>query len=159
VRRRDQGRAPRLLEARRSKLPRSRRGVLANDRARPAAHGNAPSSHAQERMNMLSASSPVTTPRVTIHSLGNLAARSRAELDGLYRAANAPTTMRGADGALHGRMLAIRGVPAVLAAPLRRFAASPSFVWDGKTFESSTETRGTGFNRVHIPRLLGRQSL
>jgi hypothetical protein len=110
-------------------------------------------------MNMVSASSPVTTPRVTIHSLGNLASRSLIELDALYRAASAPVTMRAVDGALHGRMLAVRGIPGLLASPLRRFAASPSFVWDGKTFQSSSETHGTGFNRVHLPRVLGRQSL
>jgi hypothetical protein len=110
-------------------------------------------------MNMVSASPHVTAPRVTIHSLGNLASRSLAELDALYRAANAPATMHAADGALHGRMLAVRGLPGVLAAPLRRFAASPSFVWDGKTFQSSSDTRGTGFNRVYVPRVLGRQSL
>jgi hypothetical protein len=102
------------------------------------------------------ASTPYTTDT---HSLDSLAARSPAELEALYRAATASSTMRAADGVLVGRMLAIRGVPAALAGPLRRWAASDAFVWEGKTFQASSDTRGVGHNRVYVPGALGRQQL
>ncbi len=100
-----------------------------------------------------------TAPRATSHSLATLAERSLLELDALYRAATVSTTMRAADGALTGRMLAIRGIPGPIAGPLRRFAGSDVFVWEGKTFAASSETRGVGHNRVSLPRVLGRQNL
>lgn len=93
------------------------------------------------------------------HSLDRLAALALDELDAVYRTASVSTTMHAADGPLVGRMLAVRGLPAVLAAPLRRFAASRAFVWEGKTFRASSEARGTGHNRVSVPRALGRQNL
>jgi len=67
--------------------------------------------------------------------------------------------MHAADGALIGSMLAVRGLTGAIAQPLRRWAASPSFVWEGKTFQASSDTRGVGHNRVHVPRALGRQNL
>jgi hypothetical protein len=97
--------------------------------------------------------------RAASHSLATLATCSLTELDALYRSATVSSTMRAADGKLVGRMLAIRGIPGPLAAPLRRFAASDAFVWEGKTFAASSETRGVGHNRVSIPRVLGRQNL
>lgn len=105
---------------------------------------------------------PTTTSsaaRTSLHSLDGLAARSLDELDALYRAATVSSTMHAADGALVGRMLTVRGLPKVIGGPLRRFAASRSFVWEGKTFQASTDTRGVGHNRVSIPRALGRQNL
>jgi hypothetical protein len=109
---------------------------------------------------MISAQTQSTpSHRTAIHSLGNLAARSSKELDALYRTATCPSTMRAADGALVGRMLAVRGLPAPLALALRRFAASPSFLWGGKTFESASDTHGVGHNRVNVPGVLGRQNL
>ena len=101
--------------------------------------------------------SSVTTR--SLLSLDALAARSLHELDALYRAATVSSTMHAADGALIGRMLAVRGLPKPLRSPLRRFAGSRSFVWEGKTFQASSETRGVGHNRVSIPKALGRQSL
>jgi hypothetical protein len=92
-------------------------------------------------------------------SLGALAARSLHELEALYRTASVSSTMHAADGALIGRMLAVRGLPKALGAPLRRFAGSRAFVWEGKTFQASSETRGVGHNRVSIPKALGRQNL
>lgn len=92
-------------------------------------------------------------------SLDALAALSSDELDGLYRTASVSRSMHSADGALVGRMLAVKGLPAALAAPLRRFAGSRSFVWEGKTFQAASETRGMGHNRVNIPKALGRQNL
>lgn len=103
-------------------------------------------------------SSPLGTSR-PLHSLDSLAERSLAELDGLYRAAQRPASMRAADGPLVGRMLAVRGLPATLAAPLRRWAGSRAFVWEGKTFEASDDERGMGHNRVNLPGVLGRQGL
>lgn len=97
-----------------------------------------------------------TRPSLTLDSLAGM---SLGELDALYRAASVSSTLRAADGALVGRMLAVRGVPAPLAGWLRTFAASPSFVWEGKTFAASSDTRGMGHNRVFVPRALGRQNL
>lgn len=91
--------------------------------------------------------------------LDQLAALSSDELDGLYRAARVSASMHAADGALVGRMLAVSRLPRLLAGPLRRFAGSSSFVWEGKTFAASSATRGVGHNRVAIPRALGRQNL
>lgn len=97
--------------------------------------------------------------RTSIHTLDTLAARSLDELAALYRAARCPTSMRAADGALVGRMLAMRGVPAPIARRLRAWAAAPSFVWEGKSFHASGDARGDGYNRVSIPRVLGKQRL
>jgi hypothetical protein len=105
------------------------------------------------------APTPAASSRSPIHSLDSLAGRSLEELDALYRAAAGPSTMRAADGPLVGRLLAVRGLPGPLAAPLRRWAAAPSFVWEGKTFQAASDTHGTGHNRVHVPGLLGRQGL
>lgn len=99
------------------------------------------------------------TQRASIHSLDSLSRKTSAELDALYRTANVSKTMHAADGALVGRMLAVRGVPGPIATPLRRWAASRSFVWEGKTFQSSSDTRGSGHNRVFIPGVFGRQNL
>ena len=100
---------------------------------------------------MLATETTSTSTRASIHTLDTLAA--------LYRAARCPTNMHAADGALVGRMLAVRGIPAPIAARLRTWAASPSFVWEGKTFQATSDTRGDGFNRVSVPSVLGRQRL
>lgn len=92
-------------------------------------------------------------------SLDTLATRSHDELAALYRTATVSTTMRAADGKLVGRMLTVKGVPGGIAGPLRRWAASRSFVWEGKTFEASSDARGVGHNRVFVPNVLGRQNL
>jgi hypothetical protein len=67
--------------------------------------------------------------------------------------------MHAADGALVGRMLAVRSLPAPIAGPLRRWAASASFLWEGKTFRATDEREGVGHNRVYVPRALGHQNL
>ena len=108
---------------------------------------------------MLSAQSHATAARTSIHTLDTLAARSVDELDAQYRAATVSSTMHAADGQLIGRMLAVRGLPGALARPLRQWAASRSFMWEGKTFQASSDTRGVGHNRVNIPGALGRQNL
>ena len=108
----------------------------------------------------LTAPAPADPARVpSLHTLDGLAARSPEELEALYRAAAAPKALRAADGPLTGRMLVVRGLPPALALPLRRWAAAPSFVWEGKTFQASSDTHGVGHNRVHVPGVLGRQNL
>jgi hypothetical protein len=110
-------------------------------------------------MTMLASQTTTATHRTTFHDLDGLARRTSDELDALYRAAPVAMTMRAVDGALRGRMLAVRGLPATFGAPLRRWAASTSFVWEGKTFHAESETRGVGHNRVAVPSVLGRQNL
>lgn len=103
--------------------------------------------------------SSTPSPHTSVHSLDSLAARSLGELDALYRTATVSSSMHAADGLLIGRMLAVRGLPGAVAGPLRRFAASRSFVWEGKTFQAASDNHGVGHNRVNIPRALGRQNL
>ena len=92
-------------------------------------------------------------------TLDALAACSLDELDALYRGASVSSTMHAADGALVGRMLAMRGLPGPVARMARRWAGSPSFAWEGKTFQAASETHGVGHNRVRVPGVLGRQNL
>ena len=99
------------------------------------------------------------TARSSVHTLDTLAQRSSDELDALYRAAAVSQTLHAADGALVGRMLAVRGLAGPFAKSLRRWAGSRSFVWEGKTFAASTDTKGIGHNRVFIPGVFGRQNL
>jgi hypothetical protein len=101
-----------------------------------------------------------TTSASAEETLDSLARRSFAELDALYGRLPAPSSLRDADGTPKGRMLAVRGVDSSpLARYLRAFAASPSFVWDGKSFSSISDQEGRGINRVQIPWALGRQNL
>ena len=104
-------------------------------------------------------STATTSQRASIHNLDTLAHKTSEDLDALYRAATVSTTMHAADGALVGRMLAVRGLPGALAKPLRNWAASRSFLWEGKTFQASADTRGVGHNRIFVPGLFGRQNL
>jgi hypothetical protein len=108
---------------------------------------------------MLETHATTTTARTQIHSLDSLAGRSLAELDAIYRIGRLPESMHAVDGPLRGRMLAVRGIANPIAGWLRRFAASPSFVWEGKTFQATSDTRGTGINRVAVPGVFGRQNL
>jgi len=105
------------------------------------------------------ATTPTTSRRDSIHTLDTLAASSMSELDELYRTAKVSTTMHAADGQLVGRMLTVRGLPSGVAGPLARWAASPSFLWEGKTFAAATDTTGVGHNRVSVPGVFGRQNL
>lgn len=97
--------------------------------------------------------------RTPIFTLDALALRSHDELDALYRAATVSTSMYAADGALIGRMLAVKGLPSPIAKPIRRWAGSRSFVWEGKSFEAASDTHGKGVNRVNGAGVLGRQNL
>jgi hypothetical protein len=52
-------------------------------------------------------------------------------------------------------MLAVRGIGVAL----RGIAASPRFVWEGKTFASTSKRAGRGINRIAGGAILGRQDL
>ena len=108
---------------------------------------------------MLATHTASTTPRTPLYDLDSLATRTSEELDALYRVATCSRSMHAADGALRGRMLAVRGVPGAIASPLARWASSSSFVWEGKTFAADSDTRGVGHNRVRLASVLGRQNL
>jgi hypothetical protein len=95
----------------------------------------------------------------TSYSLDGLARLSLDQVEALYCEATVPSSVRAVDGALKGRMLAVQGLPKMIQEPLRRWAASRSFVWEGKTFVSSSEHHGAGHNRVYIPKVFGRQNL
>ena len=97
--------------------------------------------------------------RAPLHTLDSLAACTSDELDALYRHSTVSTTMHAADGALVGRMLVVRGIAGPLATPLRNWARSQSFVWEGKTFKATSDTHGEGINRVNVPGVFGRQNL
>lgn len=92
-------------------------------------------------------------------TLDDLAARSYASLEAMYRGAKNAASMRAVDGTPKGRMLAVRHVGGPIARAIRAFAASRAFVWDGKTFASTSDDRGTGINRLVVPGALGRQNL
>ncbi|MEZ4294401.1 MAG: hypothetical protein R3B70_05460 [Polyangiaceae bacterium] len=110
-------------------------------------------------------SRPVEKPRADASpaartlDLDALSVRSFEELESMYLAAPEPTSLRGADGKPRGRMLAVKRLSGPIAGGIRSFAASPSFVWDGKTFASTSDQRGSGHNRVNLPGVLGKQSL
>ncbi|MBE7481936.1 MAG: hypothetical protein HS104_18405 [Polyangiaceae bacterium] len=93
-------------------------------------------------------------------SLDDLARKSCAELEALYRGGSLPASLRAVDGKLTGRMLAVRGLGSgPLAKGLRKLAASRAFVWGGKSFEAESDRAGRGINRVQAPGVLGRQNL
>jgi hypothetical protein len=88
---------------------------------------------------------PVSAPfSGTLDDLLNLDA---AALAALYGSARVPR-LADVSGALRGRMLAVVGLPAPLAAPVRAFAASDLFPWRGKSFSPLDAAHGEGINRV-----------
>jgi hypothetical protein len=93
-------------------------------------------------------------------SLDDLSALSFRELESLYRKGTVPPSLAAVNGSPQGRMLAVRRLDrGVVGALLRRVAASPAFVWAGKSFEAETATNGSGINRLQAPSVIGRQSL
>ena len=99
------------------------------------------------------------TPRASL-CLDDLAAMSSSELARLYAKGTVPKSLHAVDGALRGRMLAVRKLErGLLAGRLRRFAGSKSFLWAGKSFEASSDRSGRGINRINAPGVLGRQNL
>jgi hypothetical protein len=82
--------------------------------------------------------------------LDDLARRSCAELEALYRAGRCPSTIAEIAGRPRGRMLAVRGLDSGrLFSLLSRFAAAAAFPWGGKTLEGRGDS-GRGENRVHL---------
>ena len=81
-----------------------------------------------------------------------------ATLGARYAEGRVPASMRAVDGPLPGRMLAVIGLAAARA-PLRGFASSAAFPWEGKTFRAADDLTGAGINRIRLPGLLGRQDL
>lgn len=93
-------------------------------------------------------------------TLQALAVKSFDELNVIYREGTTPAAMQALDGDLVGRMLAVRWAERALIADLiRRFAASSSFVWEGKSFEATSSRQGRGINRIRMLGILGRQRL
>lgn len=93
-------------------------------------------------------------------TLDDLAMKPFEELEALYRDGKLPATLRALNGALRGRMLAVRGLGTRLPARwLRQLAASRAFVWGGKSFEAKSDRSGTGINRVRARGVLGNQKL
>jgi hypothetical protein len=93
-------------------------------------------------------------------TLENLAARSYRELEALYRGAPNAKSMYAVHGAPKGRMLAVRFLDlSPLRNVVRSYAASSSFLWDGKTFNAASDDEGDGINRVYVPGVFGRQNL
>ena len=76
-------------------------------------------------------------------SLDDLAALNFGELlAARYATGTVAPSLAALDGPLVGRMLAVRGIGSVL----RGWAASPRFVWEGKTFSSTSSRAGKGIN-------------
>jgi hypothetical protein len=109
-------------------------------------------------MKTATATAPESTSTPAL-GLDELAAMSFDELEAHYRGATVPASLRPLDGALRGRMLAVRFLQGPIANVLRRFAASPGFPWGGKSFSAAGEREGSGINRVRIPSVLGAQNL
>lgn len=101
---------------------------------------------------------PELRPPPPDRTLDDLMAFTYPELLAMYGAASVPASLRAADGVLTGRMLAWNRLErGPIARALRRFAVSPSFVWEGKTFAAETDDAGGGYNRVHLRGVLGHQ--
>ena len=83
-----------------------------------------------------------------IGTLDDLAVLGPDELMELYRSARTPT-LEELDGKLTGRMLAApRAQAPHVRAWLAKFAKSPLFPWQGKTFQHETADHGHGVNRL-----------
>jgi len=88
------------------------------------------------------------TPTVSLQDLRGL---SFNELEKMYRAARRPASIADLDGDAIGAMLAWRSPRrGPIAWLLRTFGASSTFPWEGKTFKSESNERGTGINRVRF---------
>lgn len=100
----------------------------------------------------------VTTASIPSLGLDGLAALSYPALAETYATGTVPRSLTTLDGPLPGRLLRVRGARGIGFA-LRRWAASESFVWNGKTFAAEGDRAGTGINRVRTGGVLGRQNL
>ncbi|HSS61056.1 MAG TPA: hypothetical protein VLK30_06340 [Candidatus Limnocylindrales bacterium] len=83
-----------------------------------------------------------------VQTLDDLAALGPDELMMLYAAARTPA-LEELDGKLNGRMLAVpRAQAPHVKEWLEKFARSPLFPWQGKTFSHETADHGHGVNRL-----------
>jgi hypothetical protein len=96
---------------------------------------------------MVSTIGAVASPAGVVRTLDDLAALGAAECLQLYRSAATPR-VSDLDGDLVGRMLAVPWAWRFVAGPLRSWARSRFFPWQGKTFRSLSDDRGEGINRV-----------
>ena len=88
--------------------------------------------------------------------LEDLVGLSVQELEQIYRDGTVPSSLDALDGTPKGRMLTIAGPfgGRALGTAIDRFAGSARFPWGGKSFQSTSDTTGTGVNRV---KLLGKR--
>src|SRR5687767_3885226 len=100
---------------------------------------------------MMSATRQVDyTPDIT---LTNLRRMDFNELSELYRRAKRPAALSDLNGPARGAMLAWKkpaGGP--LARLLEAMSGSKRFPWEGKTFQSESNDRGKGINRINLLR-------
>lgn len=87
-------------------------------------------------------------------TLDELAEKSAEELDNLYRSGSVPKTLADLNGKPTGRMLALRSTgKGILFKLVKRIAGTESFIWGGKSFQSTNKKEGTGINRVKLSAL------
>jgi len=87
----------------------------------------------------------------TVRSLDDLASRTNAELELLYREAPTPDGVTRLVGRPKGRALNVRGTDSTLiGGAIKAWAAAESFVWDGKTFGALSAHEGSGINRIKL---------
>ncbi len=78
------------------------------------------------------------------------------ELLSLYRSAPEPVSLTPLDGHPVCRGMALRFMDShgERAARLRQWARTDTFPWAGKSFQSASDTRGTGYNRLRLAGLM-----
>ncbi len=85
--------------------------------------------------------------------LAGLRRMSFDELKELYRGAKRPSAIPDLNGDAKGAMLAWRSPRrGPLAWLLRAFGESSAFPWEGKSFQSQSDDRGEGINRINLLR-------
>lgn len=92
-------------------------------------------------------------PQTPSLDLAALRRMSFSELETLYRSAKKPSAVSNLDGHARGAMLAWRSPRrGPLAWLLRTFGESSAFPWEGKSFQSQSNDRGEGINRINLLR-------
>jgi hypothetical protein len=93
----------------------------------------------------------LSTDFVAIDDMTQLQQLSFAQLKELYQQSSCPDALSDLNGDAKGQMLAWR-VPASgpLAWLLRKMGGAESFPWEGKSFEASSATEGSGINRIEL---------
>jgi hypothetical protein len=90
--------------------------------------------------------------RQPFRSLDDLLYLGPDDLAHLYRTAETPR-VSDLDGDLRGRLLALPRAGRSLASVVRTLGAWDGFPWRGKSFRSTDEAHGEGFNRVVTDRI------